>query len=118
MNNAKRPNLNEVVDVRPNPYGGHGGGAAGVSAGLGPNSGLNNSLLHPSGSLQNLGTGSQLAMAGSLNILSTSNQLERQEQDEERLKKVMANMEKDKSLQFRQNTNNRGYGFQQVIANE
>ena len=31
--------------------------------------------------------------------------------DEERLKKVMSNMEKDKALQFRQNTNNRGYGF-------
>ena len=30
----------------------------------------------------------------------------------------MENMEKEKSLQFRQNTNNRGYGFQQTIANE
>ena len=32
--------------------------------------------------------------------------------DDERLKKVMSNMEKEKALQFRQNTNNRGYGFQ------
>ena len=60
-------------------------------------------------------------MAGSLNILSTKSNVslvERQEADEERLKKVMMNMEKEKSLQFRQNTNNRGYGFQQVIASE
>ena len=56
-----------------------------------------------------------------MNILSTKSNVslvERQEADEERLKKVMMNMEKEKSLQFRQNTNNRGYGFQQVIASE
>ena len=55
-------------------------------------------------------------MAGSMNILSGQNAniaaADRLEADEERLKKVMSNMEKDKSLQFRQNTNNRGYGFQ------
>lgn len=38
--------------------------------------------------------------------------------DDERLKKVMSNMEKEKALQFRQNTNNRGYGFQQTLAQE
>ena len=38
--------------------------------------------------------------------------------DEDRLKKVMLNMEKEKSLQFRQNTNNRGYGFQQTLKTE
>jgi len=35
--------------------------------------------------------------------------------NEENLMKVMKNMEKEKSLQFRQNTNNRGYGFKQTI---
>ena len=30
----------------------------------------------------------------------------------------MTNMEKDKSLQFRQNTNNRGYGFIDTLKQE
>ena len=36
--------------------------------------------------------------------------------DKMRLQKVIANMEKDKALQFRQNTGNRGYGFSQMLA--
>ena len=36
--------------------------------------------------------------------------------DQSKLQKVIANMEKDKALQFRQNTGNRGYGFSQVLA--
>ena len=32
--------------------------------------------------------------------------------DETKLMKVKMNMEKEKALQFRQNTQNRGYGFQ------
>ena len=62
---------------------------------------------------------SKLAYAGSLNILSskgaTPSLNATQEASDETLRKVMFNMEKEKSLQFRQNTNNRGYGFQQVI---
>lgn len=52
-------------------------------------------------------------MAGSMNLLSGSmvDKASQRQVDDERLKKVMANMEKEKSLQFRQNTNNRGYGF-------
>ena len=109
MSNAKRPNLNEVVSVTPSPYGGAAGFKNGGMESPSPG-GLNMSL--NSESLRK-GAGSQLALAGSMNILSgsTKNVAERQEADEERLKKVMLNMEKDKSLQFRQNTNNRGYGF-------
>jgi len=47
---------------------------------------------------------SQLAMAGSMNILSTKSVQGTpliKAPDEDRLKKVMQNMEKDKSLQFR-----------------
>ena len=62
---------------------------------------------------------SKLAYAGSLNILSSKGAAPSlnttQEASDETLRKVMFNMEKEKSLQFRQNTNNRGYGFQQVI---
>lgn len=62
-------------------------------------------------------------MAGSMNILSTKasgtpSLVGNNQADEDRLKKVMLNMEKDKSLQFRQNTNNRGYGFQGTLKNE
>ena len=62
-------------------------------------------------------------MAGSMNILSTKGSgtpslVSIQQADEDRLKKVMLNMEKDKSLQFRQNTNNRGYGFHGTLKNE
>ena len=61
---------------------------------------------------------SKLAMAGSLNILGQSNTDSSAQLSDQNLKKVLDNMEKEKSLQFRQNTNNRGYGFQQTIANE
>ena len=114
MNNAKRPNLKEVVSLSPSPY---GGGSAGLAQGGSTTPGGNPSL-HSTHGAENLrkGAGSQLAMAGSMNILSGQNAniaaADRLEADEERLKKVMSNMEKDKSLQFRQNTNNRGYGFQ------
>ena len=109
MSNAKRPNLNEVISVTPSPYGGAAGSKNGGMDSPSPG-GLNMSL---NSETLRKGAGSQLALAGSMNILSGSTQTmaERQEADEERLKKVMMNMEKDKSLQFRQNTNNRGYGF-------
>jgi len=62
MNNAKRPNLNEVVSLSPSPY---GGGAVGLPNGTGP-------TLHSNMSMDTLRkkAGSQLAMAGSMNILS------------------------------------------------
>lgn len=93
MNNAKRPNLNEVVSLSPSPYG--------ASASPAPTGGLHTSTLNGD-SLRKSGAGSQLALAGSMNILSGQSAsiaaAERIEADEERLKKVMMNMEKDKSL--------------------
>ena len=99
MENAKRPNLAEIVTVSPNPY---------ASIETGPTyPGGKNSV----SSLASVGEASatktrqpsKLAMAGSLNILSTkgSGAPLIKQNDEERLKKVMLNMEKEKSLQFR-----------------
>lgn len=61
MNNAKRPNINEVISLSPSPY---GGGPAILSNG--------NGTLHSNMSTDTLRkkAGSQLAMAGSMNILS------------------------------------------------
>lgn len=110
----KRPNLNQVVSLTPQQY---------IAA---PNGTLNPN--NSSGQIATINTGgidlkakkpSKLAYAGSLNILSSKGGAPSlnttQEASEETLRKVMFNMEKEKSLQFRQNTNNRGYGFQQVI---
>ena len=110
MQNAKRPNLNEVVNVAaPNPYAAietgpmyPGGGARGSLSSLGVASqgSVAGNEPHQLKSRQP----SQLAMAGSLNILSTKSsgaQALGQKADEDRLKKVMQNMEKEKSLQFR-----------------
>ena len=106
MENAKRPNLNEVVTVMPpNPYASvetgpkYPGGAAKLS--VSSLASVGNYETTPAKTRQP----SQLAMAGSLNILSTKGgsgapSLAKQN-DEERLKKVMRNMEKEKSLQFR-----------------
>ena len=95
MNNAKRPNLNEVVSLSPSPYG------ATASPAPTNQGGLHTSTLNGD-SLRKSGAGSQLALAGSMNILSGQSaskaNAERIEADEERLKKVMMNMEKDKSL--------------------
>ena len=83
MNNAKRPNLKEVVSLSPSPYGGGSTTPGG------------NPSLHSTHGAENLrkGAGSQLAMAGSMNILSGQNAniaaADRLEADEERLKKVM-----------------------------
>ena len=116
MNNAKRPNLKEVVSVSPNPY-----ASKNVVSGNGGGGSMGN-LPTVSNLMDVKRTSSQLAMAGSMNILSAKGSAptlhNTQEADEARLQKVMFNMEKEKSLQFRQNTNNRGYGFQQVIKNE
>ena len=108
MNNAKRPNLNEVVSVA----GGMPMGNTGSSANL---PGISQSVVVEAQKRQP----SQLALAGSMNMLGLAGKNTiATEADEERVKKVMMNMEKDKSLQFRQNTNNRGYGFQQVMKQE
>ena len=57
---------------------------------------------------------STLAMAGNINLLGNSGEvsISTTQLNEQTLKKVKDNMEKEKSLQFRSNTNNRGYGFQ------
>ncbi len=90
MNNAKRPNLQEVVSVSPYnqvaaPTQSHTASVASLHA-------LNdNSKRQPS----------QLALAGGLNLLgmqSTKAMGASTIADEERLKKVMVNMEKEKSL--------------------
>ena len=63
---------------------------------------------------------SQLAAAGSAQI-DRSPLVQREAPspdgniDPLKLQKVIANMEKDKALQFRQNTGNKGYGFQQAL---
>jgi len=54
-------------------------------------------------------------MAGSMNLLGLANvndSASNAKLNDQTLKKVMENMEKEKSLQFRSNTGNRGYGFQ------
>ena len=66
---------------------------------------------------------SNLALMGSLNIANVGNgpvskTLQTPTTDPNKLKKVKMNMEKEKALQFRQNTQNRGYGFQQVLSKE
>ena len=66
MNNAKRPNLKEVASLSASPY---VGGSAGLAKGsVTPG----NPSLHSTLAAENLrkGTGSQLALAGSMNILS------------------------------------------------
>lgn len=57
---------------------------------------------------------SQLAIAGNMNLLGLSEAkiASAQQINDQTLRKVMENMEKEKSLQFRSNTGNRGYGFQ------
>ena len=103
MNNAKRPNLNEVVTVQTGPY----------MQNIGT---VSNSQI-PTLNGETKRAPSSLALAGSMNISTKGGAPALYQQaDDERLKKVMTNMEKEKSLQFRQNTNNRGYGFQQTLA--
>ena len=91
MSSAKRPNLNEVTSIQAvsNPYGATSPGT--ISTGSLPKLNQN-----PIGQRQQ----SQLAMAGSQNILgiSTTKASTIQQADEQRLKKVMDNMEKDKAL--------------------
>ena len=105
MDNAKRPNLKEIVTVAP-PHQYHSSIETAASKIHAKNS---------VSSLASVGGGdyetpqpvkarqqpSKLAMAGSLNILSTKGgapSLVKQQADEDRVKKAMLNMEKEKSL--------------------
>jgi len=98
MSSAKRPNLKEVVSVAPGPY---PVGNTSTKNNQGSTASLGNDL--------NKRQPSQLAMAGSLNLLGMASakgsagqvSIAQQQIDDDRLKKVMINMEKDKALQFR-----------------